>query len=68
VIVSGLRREARGSDRLQQAVESIAIMLRHRYLLGYEPPDGKRGWRQIEVEIDRPEMTAHARKGYYAGG
>ena len=57
-----------GNDRLKQAVESIAMTLRHRYLLGYEPPEGKRGWREIRVEVDRPAMTAHARKGYYAGG
>jgi VWFA-related protein len=60
--------ERPGGDQLKKAVESIAIVLRHRYLLGYEPPEGKRGWREIEVEVDRSGMTAHARKGYYAGG
>jgi VWFA-related protein len=72
-IVSGLQHytvdgETPGSDRLKQAVESIAVTLRHRYLLGYEPAEGKRGWREIRVEVDRPDATAHARKGYYAGG
>jgi hypothetical protein len=57
-----------GQDRLKQAVESIAMTLRHRYLLGYEPPDGKRGWREIEVEVTKRDTTPHARKGYYAGG
>lgn len=57
-----------GSDRLKQAVESIAMTLRHRYLLGYEPPDGKPAWRTIRVEVDRPAAEARARKGYYAGG
>jgi VWFA-related protein len=56
------------SDRLKEAVESIAVTLRHRYLLGYDPPEGKPGWREIRVEVDRPETTARARKGYYAGG
>jgi hypothetical protein len=56
------------SDRLKEAVESIAMTLRHRYLLGYDPPEGKPGWREIRVEVDRPETTARARKGYYAGG
>jgi VWFA-related protein len=56
------------NDQLKQAVESIAMTLRHRYLLGYEPPDGKRGWHDIRVEVDKPDATPHARKGYYAGG
>jgi VWFA-related protein len=57
-----------GSARLQRAVESIALTLRHRYLIGYEPPaSGKRGWRRIDVEVDRPSATARAKKGYYSG-
>ncbi len=56
-----------GNHSLRKAVESIAMVLRHRYLLGYEPPEGRRGWREIEVQVDRPGATAHARKGYYAG-
>ena len=60
--------ELPGGDRLKQAVESIAMTLRHRYLLGYEPPDGKRGWHEIKVEVTRPDTTARSRKGYYAGG
>jgi VWFA-related protein len=56
-----------GSDRLKAAVESIAMTLRHRYLLGYDPPEGKPGWRTIRVDVDRPSTTARARKGYYAG-
>jgi hypothetical protein len=60
--------EVPGQDRLKQAVESIAMTLRHRYLLGYEPPDGNHGWREIEVEVTKRDTTPHARKGYYAGG
>jgi len=60
--------EAPGSDRLKEAVESIATTLRHRYLLGYEPPEGKPKWRTIQVDVDRPQASARARKGYYAGG
>jgi len=44
------------------------MTLRHRYLVGYEPPDGKHGWRAIRVDVDRPATTARTRKGYYAGG
>jgi VWFA-related protein len=56
-----------GADKLKQAVESIALTLRHRYLLGYEPPEGRRGWREIRVQVDKPSLTALARRGYYAG-
>ena len=59
--------EAPGGDELRAAVESIATTLRHRYLLGYEPPEGKHAWRTIRVEVTRPEATARARKGYYGG-
>jgi VWFA-related protein len=74
-IIKGLEQEHYTPDsdspqggRLKAAVESIAATLRHRYLLGYEPLDGKAGWRTIHVDVDRPpDATAHARKGYYAG-
>jgi VWFA-related protein len=57
-----------GSGRLKTAVESIAATLRHRYLIGYEPLDGKPGWRTIHVDVERPpDATPRARKGYYAG-
>jgi VWFA-related protein len=71
-IVKGLEHYTPDSDlpgggQLREAVESIASTLRHRYLLGYEPPEGKPGWRTIRVDVDRPASTARARKGYYAG-
>jgi VWFA-related protein len=60
--------EPPGSERLKAAVESIAAILRHRYLLGYEPPaSGPHEWRTIRVEVDRSDATARARKGYYGG-
>jgi VWFA-related protein len=60
--------EAPGGGKLKGAVETIAMTLRHRYLLGYEPPEGKRGWREIRVDVDVPSATARARRGYYTGG
>ena len=74
-IVKGLEHEHYAPDsetpqggRLKAAVESIAATLRHRYLLGYQPLDGKPGWRTIHVDVDRPpDATPRARKGYYAG-
>jgi VWFA-related protein len=66
-ILKGLERE-QGGGRLKEAVESIAVTLRHRYLVGYEPEAGKRGWRKIRVDVDRPSTKVQARKGYYAEG
>ena len=66
-ILKGLERE-QGGGRLKEAVESIAVTLRHRYLVGYEPEGGKRGWRKIHVDVDRPSTKVQARKGYYAEG
>jgi VWFA-related protein len=67
-ILKGLQ-GAHGSDgRLAAAVESIAVTLRHRYLVGYEREPGPRGWRTIRVEVDRPSTRVQARKGYYAEG
>ena len=53
--------------KLKEAVESIALTLRYRYLLGYEPAQEGKGWRTIKVEVDRPASEARTRKGYYTG-
>lgn len=52
---------------LKAAVESIAMTLRHRYLIGYDPPEGKKGWHSIRVDSERPGATARTKKGYYSG-
>lgn len=67
-ILKGLDHDRGNVDRLKDSVESIAMTLRHRYLVGYEPPTGKKGWRKIKVDVDKPSASAHARKGYYAEG
>jgi len=69
-VLKGLDRDHGKTDRLKEAVESIAVTLRHRYLVGYEPQaqPGKSGWRKIKVEVDRPSVTVQARKGYYTEG
>jgi len=60
----------KGVDRLKEACESIALALRHRYVLGYQPPEDveKRGWRKIRVQVDRRSVKVRARKGYYFDG
>ena len=67
-VLKGLERDRGNVDRLKDAVESIAMTLRHRYLVGYDPATGKQGWRKIKVEVVRPAVTARARKGYYSEG
>ena len=72
-IVKGLDHYTPGSDdppqsgHIKAAAESIAMILRHRYLLGYEPPTEKREWRTIQVDVTRADCTARARRGYYSG-
>ena len=55
-------------DRIKEAAESVALALRHRYVLAYYPPAaaGPPQWKEIRVEVDRPSVTVRARKGYYA--
>jgi VWFA-related protein len=53
---------------LKAAVETIAVTLRHRYLVGYEPEPGKKGWRKISVDVAKPSVKVQARKGYYTEG
>ena len=67
-ILTGLENDHGKVDRLKDAVESIAMTLRHRYLVGYEPTEGKKGWRKIKVDVDRPSVKVQARKGYYTEG
>jgi VWFA-related protein len=67
VILKDAKRTPGKPDRLKAAAESIAMTLRYRYLVGYDAPDGgKRGWRKIRVEVDRPSVKIQARRGYYA--
>jgi VWFA-related protein len=66
IILGSARRKPGQPDHLKAAAASIALTLRHRYLLGYEPEGGgKPEWRPIRVDVDRPSLKIHARKGYY---
>jgi VWFA-related protein len=38
------------------------------YTLGYEAPEGRRGYRGIEVRVKRPGLAVRARRGYLAPG
>jgi VWFA-related protein len=57
----------RYTNRLDDALLQISAEGRNYYLLGYQPvvaADDK--YRRLKVEVLRPGLTVHARKGYYA--
>lgn len=57
----------RFTNRLDEALLDISSEARNYYLLGYQPalpPDDK--YRRLTVEVLRPGLTVHSRKGYYA--
>jgi Ca-activated chloride channel homolog len=58
--------EARNRRAAEQAAATVAGELRHQYLLGYPPPAGPAGWREITVRVNKPGLTVRARKGYVA--
>ncbi len=53
---------------LKEAISQIEYELRHQYIIGYSPRrviwDG--AWRELELEINRKDVSVRARKGYYA--
>jgi len=57
-----------GGQALRDAFSSIAEELGHQYTVAYHPlnpaRDGK--WRNLEVKLSRPDLTARSRKGYRA--
>jgi hypothetical protein len=66
ILLKSAKRTPGQPDHLKAAAASIALTLRHRYVLGFDEPEtGKTGWRTIRVEVDRPSAKVYARKGYY---
>ena len=53
---------------LGDGLRRMAEESRSYYLLGYSPAEGRRGgrFRSIRVEVRRPGLKVHARRGYYA--
>ena len=49
---------------LRQAAEQIASELKHQYRLGYDPPDGPRAFRRVEVRTSRKGVLVRTRSGY----
>jgi Ca-activated chloride channel family protein len=57
-----------GGQALREAFKSIVEELGNQYTLAYQPSNRARDghWREIEVKVARPALTARTRKGYHA--
>ena len=62
----------RSANRIEDAVDSIALLLRHQYSIGYysSNPRSDNGWRKLKVQLHPSSKTqglrASAKEGYYA--
>ena len=50
---------------LQKAAGLIALELKHQYRLGYDPPEGPRRFRRVEVRTTRKGILVRTRSGYF---
>jgi Ca-activated chloride channel family protein len=59
---------AHRAEDLTGVYGQIADELSSQYTMGYAPKNSKRdgSWRRLVVQIDRPNMTARTKRGYYA--
>lgn len=60
--------EVRSEKSLDKAFDEITEELRSQYVVGYYPTNTKRDgtFRQIKIQVDRPDTHLLYRKGYYA--
>ena len=49
---------------LKKAADLIAVELKHQYRLGYDPPEGPRRFRRVEVRTTRKGILVRTRSGY----
>lgn len=59
--------EVESSRSLERAFREILEELRHQYQIAYEPPPARPGerWREVRVEVNRPDAQVRTRDGYY---
>jgi VWFA-related protein len=56
------------TDDFTGGIERILEDLDHYYLLGFYPADpDKKGYRNVDVKVNRPDVTLRFRRGYEAG-
>lgn len=56
-------------DQMARLYVEVAADLRSLYTIGYQPPGERKrdgSWRQVRVEVTRPELIARTKPGYYA--
>jgi VWFA-related protein len=53
------------NDDLSEVYRSIERELRSQYLLAYQSSATGEGFRRVEVEVDRPGVSAATVRGYY---
>jgi hypothetical protein len=57
-----------GTDDFDAGLDRIARDLADYYILGFQPPQTKSGqYRSVEVQVNRPGLTARFRPGYVTG-
>ena len=49
---------------LKKAADLVALELKHQYRLGYDPPEGPRRFRRVEVRTTRKGIVVRTRSGY----
>lgn len=56
--------------KLPEVYQRIADELANQYSMGYISKNGRRdgSWRRIVVRVDRPDVTARTKQGYYGPG
>jgi VWFA-related protein len=65
----GRLNEIQRLDQMARLYVEVAADLRSLYTIGYQPPgDRKRdgSWREVRVEVTRPELLARTKPGYFA--
>ncbi len=56
-------------DQMARLYVEVAADLRSLYTIGYQPPGGSKRdgtWREVRVEVTRPELLARTKPGYFA--
>lgn len=54
------------TNDMEKGLKKMLDTMKTYYILGYEPPSGKPGFRRIRVEVRRKDLRVLARRGYVA--
>lgn len=52
-------------EQLDQTFDEILRDLRAQYMVAYYPKDARKGFHRVRVELNRPDLRATTRTGYY---